>query len=44
MSFVDDAVKQRVNAQEDTDILFHRNFNSIFRRDHQKNFLRAMSR
>ena len=27
------------NAQEDTGVPFHRNFNSILRRDHQKNFL-----
>ena len=25
------------NAQEDTGVLFHRNFNSILRRDHKKN-------
>ena len=24
------------NAQEDTGVLFHRNFNSILRRDHKK--------
>ena len=24
------------NAQEDTGVLFHRNFNSILRRDHEK--------
>ena len=28
-------------AQEDTGVPFHRNFNSILRRDHQKNFLWA---
>ena len=27
------------NAQEDTGVPFHRNLNSILRRDHQKNFL-----
>ena len=26
------------NAQEDTGVPFHRNLNSILRRDHQKNF------
>ena len=29
------------NAQEDTGVPFHRNFNSILRRDHQTNFLWA---
>ena len=29
------------NAQEDTGVLFHWNFNSILRSDHQKNFLWA---
>ena len=29
------------NAQEDTGVPFHRNFNSILRKDHQKNFLWA---
>ena len=29
------------NAQEDTGVPFHRNINSILRRDHQKNFLWA---
>ena len=26
----------KINAQEDTGVPFHRNFNSILRRDHQK--------
>ena len=30
---------QPFKAQEDTDVPFHRNFNSILRRDLQKNFL-----
>ena len=30
------------NAQEDTGVSFHRNYNSILRRHHQKNFLWAL--
>ena len=32
-------VPQPFNAQENTGGPFHKNFNSILRRDHQKNFL-----
>ena len=33
--------KLTFNAQEDTGVPIHRNFNSILRRDNQKNFLLA---
>ena len=32
-------LQQPFNAQEDTGVPFHRNFNSILTREHQKNFL-----
>ena len=37
------SITEPFNAQEDTGVPFHRNFNSSLRRDHQKNFLLASS-